>query len=315
MAVAIVNYNTREDLRACLETVRGEGPGEVVVVDNASSDGSAEMIQAEYPRVMLHCNKTNVGFGTAANQAVAKCSANYVLLLNSDILLQAGAVNALSNYIDVHPRAAIVGPRLVNTNGTLQASCYPFPTILNTFFVDTCLGDLIRYVPVLRNHFLPTWPHHHAKIVPWVKGAAMAIRREAFETVGGFDETFFMYSEEIDLCYRLLAIGWQVHFAPVTTAVHPGGASTAQHQTEMAVQLLASTFKFYRKHYSGIRLVAMNMLLKNIVQYRWIRDTLRLHVASDKCKKAKIKADVAAWQAMLPKAWSARRKMAGQPRQ
>ncbi|MBP1733132.1 MAG: glycosyl transferase, family 2, partial [Deltaproteobacteria bacterium] len=295
------------------KTVHGEGPGEVVVVDNASSDGSSGMVQAEYPWVTLHCNKMNVGFGTAANQAVAKCRAKYVLLLNSDILLQAGAVNALSNYIDLHPRAAIVGPRLVNTDGTLQVSCYPFPTILNTFFVDTCFGKLIRYLPVLRNHFLPTWSHYHAKIVPWVKGAAMAIRREAFETVGGFDESFFMYSEEVDLCYRLHAVGWQIHFAPVTTVVHSGGTSTGQHQTEMAVQLLVSTFKFYRKHYSGIRLVAMDVLLKNIIRYRWVIDNVRLHLTCDKRKRAMIAADVAAWQVMLPKPWNAHRQMTKEP--
>ena len=315
MAVAVVNYNTREDLRACLETVRPEGPGEVIVVDNASSDGSVEMVQAEYPWVVLHSNKTNLGFGKAANHAIAKCTAKYVLLLNTDVLLQPGALNALTVYLDRNPRVAVVGPRLVNPDGTLQASCFPFPTVLNMLFVYTTFGRLIRYVPILRNHFLPTWAHTHARVVPWVKGAAIAARREAFEAVGGFDESFFMYFEEVDLCYRLHTVGWEIHFAPVTTVVHVGGASTVQHRTGMAVQFLVSTFQFYRQHYTGIRLAASVVLLKSIVLMRWMIDTMRLQITRDSGKRAEIIASIDAWQRMLPGPWNARRQMAEQPRQ
>ena len=303
IAVAIVNYNTREHLRACLETVRLENPGEVVVVDNASPDNSAEMVQAEFPWVRLHANKTNPGFGAAANQAIANCTAKYVLLLNSDVLLQPGALEALSSYLDLHPRAAIVGPRLVGTDGTLENSCYPFPKAWNTLLVNTSLGQLIRYVPVLRNHYLPAWPHTHARLMPWVKGAALAMRREGFEAVGGFDESFFMYCEEVDLCYRVGAAGWQVHFAPVTTVVHVGGASTMQHRTEMGVQLLDSNLQFYQKHYSGIHLAAFGVLLKGILLARWIIDTVRLHVTRDECKRAWLKAGAAAWQQALLGHW------------
>src|SRR6266571_4238495 len=111
MAVVIVNYNTREYLRACLATVLPEVPSEVVVVDNTSSDGSVEMVQAEYPDVALHANKTNVGYGAAANQAIASCTAKYILLLNADTLLKPGALRALSNYLDLRSQVAIVGPR------------------------------------------------------------------------------------------------------------------------------------------------------------------------------------------------------------
>ena len=123
MAVATVNYNAREHLRASLATVRSEAPSEVVVVDNASSDGSAEMVRDDYPWVVLHTNTTNLGYAAAANQAIASCTADYVLLLNSDTLPQPGALQALSAYLDLHPRVAIVGPRLVNPDGTLQ--CKP----------------------------------------------------------------------------------------------------------------------------------------------------------------------------------------------
>jgi GT2 family glycosyltransferase len=257
------------------------------------------MVRAEYPWVRLHANQTNFGYGAAANQAIASCTAEYVLLLNSDTLLQPGALQALSTYLELHPYAAIVGPRLVNPDGTLQASCHPFPTPLNTLLVNTTLGRLIGYAPVLRNYYLSTWPHTCARRVPWVKGAALAIRRKAFETVNGFDESFFMYYEEVDLCYRLHAAGWQVHFAPVTTVVHAGGASTKQYRTAMAVQNFASAMRFYQQHYSGIRLAELVVLLKSIILARWIIDSVRLHITRDTRARAAIAEDVVAWRRVL----------------
>lgn len=303
IAVAIVNYNTREHLRACLATVLAEAPSEVVVVDNASKDGSVEMVQADYPGVLLLANKTNFGYGTAANQAIARCTTKYVLLLNSDTRLDRGALLALSIYLDLHPRAAIVGPRLVNTDGTLQPSCYAFSTPLNTLLEHSTLGQLIRYVPVLRNKYLRTWSHSHARVVAWVKGAALAIRREAFEAVGGFDESFFMYFEEADLCYRLNAEGWQVHFAPVTTIEHAGGVSTKEARTEMAVQLFVSTMQFFQRHYSGIRLTKLIVTMKSILLARLTIDTVRLHITRNVGKRAKIAEDVATWQRALFGHW------------
>src|SRR5262245_20263014 len=302
-AVAIVNYNTREHLHACLTTVQPEAPSEVVIVDNGSSDGSVEMVHANHPFVALCANKVNLGYGAAANQAIARCTAKYALLLNSDTLLQPGALRALTAYLDSHPRAAIVGPRLVNPDGTLQVSCYPFPTPLNTFVGNTSLSRLIRYVPALRNHYLLTWPHTSDRVVPWVKGAALAVRREAFEAVGGFDESFFMYSEETDLCFRLSAAGWRVYFAPVTTVVHTGGASTTQLRTDMAVQFFVSLRKFYQRHYSKTRLVELVIIVKTIMLVRWLIDTARLHSTDDTTKRATIAADVAAWRRVLLGHW------------
>lgn len=299
IAVAIVNYNTREHLGACLSTVLSEAPSEVVVVDNASSDGSVKMVQSDYPCVALQANQMNLGYGAAANQAMARCAAPYVLLLNSDTLLQPGALEALSGYLDRHPRAAVVGPRLVNPDGTLQASCFPSPTPFNTLLEISILGQLIRYVPVFRHLSLYAWPHTSARAVPRVKGAAVAIRRVAFEAVGGFDESFFMYSEEVDLCYRLHAAGWQVHFAPVTSVVHVGGVSTMQRRTEMGVQLFASIMQFYRRHFSGIRQAEVVVIVKSLMLARLVRDTLHLCIARDTVTRARLVADVTAWRRVL----------------
>lgn len=266
------------------------------------------MVRVEYPWVTLHANQTNPGYGAAANQAIANCTAEYVLLLNSDTLLQAGALKALSSYLDLHPRAALVGPRLVEADRTLQASCYPFPTPLNTFLENSTsaifLGRLIRrHIPLLRNSYLRTWPHTSARVVPWIKGAALAIRRTAFEAVGGFDESYFMYFEDADLCYRLNAAGWQVHFAPVTTVVHMGGASTGQWRTEMAVRRLASTFQFYQQHASRLHLAEVVLIIKGLMLARWISGIARLYLTRNAGKRAEIAADMAAWRRVLLGRW------------
>jgi len=301
--VAIANFNTREHLHACLASVLPENPRKTVVVDNASSDLSVEMVRTEYPQIALQANKTNLGFGAAANQAIASCSADYVLFLNSDTLLLPGALHGLSAYLNRYPRAAIVGPRLVNGDGTLQPSCYPFPTLLNTLSINTSLARLMRWFPLLRNQHLPAWPHDRARVISWVEGAALAIRRAAFESVGGFDESFFMYLEEVDLCYRLKAAGWQVHFAPVATVVHSGAASTSQHRTEMALQFFGSTLRFCRLHYPRMRSAALTVLMRSIMLARWIADRVRLHLIRDECKSARIAADAAVWQRALTWNW------------
>ena len=299
VAVVIVNYNTREFLRSCLATVQSEAPSEVVVVDNASSDGSAEMVQTDYPWVVLYANRTNRGYGAAANQAIARCTAKYVLLLNSDTLLPSGALQALSTYLERHPRAAIVGPRLLNSDGTLQASCYPFPGTLTWFLDNDDIRWLVRHIPVLRDRLFRTWPHTYARVVPWVKGAALMLRRQAFEEVGGFDDSFFLFFEETDLCHRLSTAGWETHFAPITAVVHVGEASTVQRATDMTVQLVASNLKFCRQHYSRIWSTGLATIMKITILARFVRDTIRAHTERDPSKRARIAADVAAWQRVL----------------
>jgi GT2 family glycosyltransferase len=293
ITVVIINYNTCQELQACLGSIKPEEAGEVVVVDNNSSDGSVEMVRSKYPWVMLHANKRNLGYGAAANQAIAKITAPYVLLLNSDTLFEQRALEALSCYLDQHPKAAIVGPRLANSDGTLQASCYPFPTPLDTFLENSnsavVLGRLIRRcVPGIRRLYLRTWPHDSARIVPWVKGAALMIRREAFSAVGGFDESFFMYFEDADLCYRLRNAGWEVHFAPVTTIVHVGGASTEQVRADMAVQLLHSTSLFYQRHRSRFSIGITTLIVKGLMLAKWIVGILRLPFTRDAQRRSAI---------------------------
>ena len=303
MAVAIVNYNTCDHLRACLSSLALEAPGEVVVLDNASADGSAEMVKAVFPEFKLVVNAVNSGFGAAANRAVQNCEPDYVLLLNSDTLLKPGAVQALSLYLDQHTQAAIVGPRILNPDGSLQVSCYHFPSPLYAFLRATTMGSLLRYIPILREGYLPNWSHDRSRRVPWVLGAALAIRRKAFEEVGGFDESFFMYSEEVDLCYRLKTAGWQVHFTPAAEIVHVGGASTVQIKTDMEIQKYSSTTLFYRRHYSSWRIFLLRLIVSYSLLRNLIRDKTRLSMVRRPEQHARVAEDISMWKRILWRQW------------
>lgn len=299
VAIAIINYNTREHLRACIKSVLSEDPHEVVIVDNISTDGSVDMVRAEFPQVMVYVNKVNSGYGAAANQAVASCTSKYILLLNSDTLLLPRTLHTLSRYLDLNPRAGIVGPRLINPDGTLQASCFPFPTPIDMVIEESGLRRWIQRVPSLRDRYLRTWSHSYDRIVPWVKGAALLIRRDAFDAVGGFDELFFMYFEEADLCYRMQAAGWQIHFSPAATICHIGGASTERFRAEMMIKLYASTMRFYQQHYSKLRLIELRAVVKILMLLRLVRDVFRLKLINNVQKHSVIAEDIAIWRRLF----------------
>ena len=297
----MVSYNTRDHLAACLAAVSADAPTRIVVVDNASSDGSPDMVRERYPNVVLHANPRNLGFGAAANQGIADCTAEYVLLLNSDTRLAPGALAALTAYLDSHPRVAIAGPRLVGSDGHLQASCFPFwlPFPLGAFAADGPAGRLLARLPRIKRGLIPADWSTPAGPAPWVVGAAIALRRAAFEAVGGFDQAFFMYFEDVDVCRRLVAAGWGVHFAPVTTIAHVGGASTRARRTDMAAEFLASTMVFHRRYYPGYLVEALRRVVWAIALSRWLADRVRLRRARDSQRRARLERNVAIWQGLL----------------
>jgi hypothetical protein len=303
MAVVIVNYNTRDHLSDCLTSVMGNDPGEVVVVDNASSDGSAEMVRSEFPTVQLQVNQRNAGYGTAANQGISRCLSDYVLLLNSDTILPGGALNTLSAYMDQNPQTGVVGPRLEYPDGRHQVSSFPFPTPLYTFLRSTSIGSLIGRIPYLRERYLPSWSHTRARCVPWVLGAAMGIRKKAFDSAGCFDESFFMFSEEVDLCYRLWSCGWEVHFSPVVTIVHIEGASTKGRFAEMELLRYSSTHQFYRHHYSQWRILQLRMLTTYFMLRNILFDYARLAWKGQAQNEPVENDSLALWKKVLHNSW------------
>lgn len=300
VAVVVVSHNTRELLRDCLESARAESPAELIVVDTGSEDGSVESVRRDFPEAVLLADGGNPGFGAAANRAVAACSSPFVLLLNADTRVGAGTLQSLARHLRRNPRAAVAGPRLSNLDGSLQVSCFPFLGTLQLMLEKTPVARWLARIPCLRNRWLLSHSgHDRSRIVPWVLGAAMAIRREAFDAIGGFDPSYFMYSEEIDLCYRFKAAGWQVHFTPAGQVVHVGGASTGQRRPEMAVRRVASSKRFYRRHYSRPRVLILETMIGVAMAGRLLRDRLRLALAREPEERSRLAEDLAVWRGAL----------------
>lgn len=249
LSIVIVNWNTRDLLHKCLRSVedhtlglRPRGVG-VFVVDNASGDGSAEMVRERYPDVHLIVNSENAGFAYANNQAIRASRGRYVLLLNSDTDVCPGAIDALVAFMEDHPRAGAAGARLLNADGSLQPSCHPMLTPWREFWH---LLFLEQFWPLAR-YPMSHWDANTPRQVEVIKGACLLLRREALDEVGLLDEAYFMYTEEVDLCYRMARAGWELWWVPRSQVVHYGEASSRQAAEAMYVQLYRSKMHFFRK--------------------------------------------------------------------
>ena len=253
VSIAIVNWNTKELLRDCLTSIykrAGEVDYEVIVVDNASTDGSAEMTKNFFQQVILIENIENRGFAAANNQAMAVAKGRYILLLNSDTIVLDSSIANTVRFADTHPQAGVIGCQVLNPDGTVQPTCFMFPSMLNMLLSSTYLYKLFPKSRFFGREHMTWWDRSDVRQVEVVTGCFMLVRREAIEQVGMMDERFFMYGEETDWCYRFGKNGWKVMFAPVGQIIHFGGQSTSQKPVAMIVQLWLSILKFIRKHYS-----------------------------------------------------------------
>ncbi|MFW6116152.1 MAG: glycosyltransferase family 2 protein [bacterium] len=246
LSIIIVNWNTRDLLVRCLRSVYGTKGGpefEVFVVDNASTDDSTTVVRDHFPRVHLIANRENIGFARANNQAICCSKGRYVLLLNSDTEVHPAALEAMVHFMNEHPRAGGCGPRLLNADGSLQASCHPMLTPEREFWRLIFLDRIWHRATYVQQQ----WDLSEPRRVEVIKGACLLLRRAALEQVGGLDEDYFMYTEEMDLCYRLLEAGWQLWWVPRAVVKHYGEASSRQVAEAMYVQLYRSKVQFYRK--------------------------------------------------------------------
>jgi GT2 family glycosyltransferase len=286
VGVAIVSYNTAPLLRRCLESVVADTDGPVLVVDNGSTDGSAELVRREFSSVGLRVDPANRGYGSAANVAVGQLGTPYVLLLNADTELSLETVSALGTYLDGHSAAAIAGPRLVDDAGSYEPSAHRFPTPVALLMQETGIRRRLRLAH--RHQWRP-------RSVDWILGAALAIRREAFEAVGGFDEGYFLYQEEVDICYRLHAAGWEIHYAPVATVLHVGGASTAQQKAQTFGQYVRSTQRFGRLRLSRTGAAGVRVVLAAVLVARVGRDAIRFACTRERERRENLRDQINMW--------------------
>ena len=252
LAAVIVNYNAGPELRTALQSIAGEMTGrawEAVVVDNASADGSADIAAEFAPYARVVRNQTNVGFGRGVNQGVAASIAPLVLIMNPDCRLERGAVSAMQTELDAHPRSAIVGPQVLDPDGSVQGSARGDPDMLTGLFGRT--SPLRRLLPssaqATRNVVTST-NSRESTVVDWVSGACVLVRRAAFEEVAGFDPRYFLYWEDADLCRRLRARGYEVRYAPAATAVHRVGRSSRTARAASIRAFHESAYLYYATH-------------------------------------------------------------------
>ena len=277
VSIVVVTYNALPWIERCLESVRAY---ETIVVDHGSTDGTLELVRRRFPQARL-IEEGNTGLGAGSNTGMRVASGSYFLLLNSDAWAVGDAVEQLAAFAEAHPEAAVVGPKLLNPDGTLQRSVRGFPTIWRLATEYFFLRKLAPGTRALNAFYAARFPHDEVREAEFLMGACLLVRREAADTVGLFDEDFFMFSEETDWCYRFRQAGWNVLFFPGAEFVHVGGATTSQNWGPMYREQLRGHLRFLAKHRGpreaerARRLILASMRLRAVLFHGERRRTYR----------------------------------------
>ena len=260
LSVIILNWNARNYLEkslASLVCVPQYLDMEVFLVDNDSEDDSVGMVREKFPTVTVIANRENRGFGAGNNLAVPQTSGRYVLFLNPDTVVTDGALAGLVAFADANPDIGVLGPKLLNGDSSLQYSCRRFPNLATGFFRNTPLGRLLPKNKFASDYLMKEFDHLAPIDVDWVSGAALLMRRELIDQIGAFDEDFFMYCEDVDVCWRAgKAVGpngknWRVTYFPDSVIYHLIGKSSDLVPTRMTYEFHRSQYLFYKKHYAA----------------------------------------------------------------
>lgn len=252
VSVVVLNWKVKDLLRRCLASVYRETKGvsfEVMVADNASNDGSVEMVMKEFPRAELTVHTRNLGFAAGNNPLIARAQGEFVILLNPDTELGDDALTAMTGYMREHPEVGVLGPRLIGGDGRLQPSVRRLPTLSSQLLIMLKLHHAFRRLPALRRYFADDMDYDAERDVEQVMGAAFMMRRTALEKVGLLDEGYFIWFEEVDLCKRMLDAGWKVRYFPGAVVRHLGGESFGQvFGPKKQRYFNASLRHYFRKH-------------------------------------------------------------------
>jgi len=271
VSLAVLSWNSRAYTRRCLASLyRPEDPEvlaaweragrpleefprekvtfEVIVVDQESLDGSPEMVAEEFPEAVLVRQKPNLGFAGGNNVAYRHARGRYFLLLNSDTVARPGWLTALLGYADAHPRAGLIGPKLLNPDGTLQYSCRAFPSLGAGLFRHTPLEWLAPRNPYTSSYLMQEWDHAAPRQVDWLSGACLLARREMIDEIGCLDDGYFMYFEDVDWAFRAHRAGWEVHYTPEPILLHEVGRSSDRRPKRMIVMHHQSAYRYFRQH-------------------------------------------------------------------
>jgi len=253
VSVIIVTYNSAAEIIPCLSSIDENGGDierEIIVVDNASMDGTAELVGERFPSVRVIRNDRNRGFGAAINQGARAADGRYLFLINPDSVLTNNGLPEAIIFMDAHQGVGAAGCKVVNPDGAIQLSCRSFPSYGTIFFSRySIMSRLFPNNRFSRRFLLADLDHDEKRAVDWVSGAAMLLRKAALDEAGGFDEDYFLFIEDIDLCWRLRRKGWEVYYLPYPVVLHHIGKSSEKVKLRSIYHHHRSIFLFYRKHY------------------------------------------------------------------
>lgn len=278
LTVIIVSWNVAALLEACLNSllaVADVGNIRIIVVDNASIDGTAEMVRERFPQVELVSNNVNLGFTKANNQALALNASPYVLLLNPDTLVRPGALRQMLDFMRANPNVGLVGPRLVYGDGQSQPSMRRFPTLPMAMAESTPWEWHFPNNRLARVYRMLDEPADAARDVDWVTGACMLIRYEVVGQVGMLDERFFMYSEELDWCRRIAAAGWRIVYLPSAVVVHLEGQSSGQVVAARHIRFNTSKVLYFFKHHGRLQAECLRLSILLMYGCEWLLEALK----------------------------------------
>ncbi len=277
LSVIIVSWNVRDLLDKCLSSLqaasRAIGPGasaefelEIIVVDSASDDGSPALLRQKYPAVALLAQCDNIGFTRGNNLALAQARGDYLLLLNPDTEVGPGALAQMIDYMTRHPLVGILGPHTLNSDGSHQSTRRRFPTLMTGIFESTWLS---AWAPAsVERHYRMLDTRDDAVLeVDWVQGSALMMRREVYQAIGGLDEGYIMYAEEMDYCRRAVSAGWRVHYHGGARITHHGGKSSEQAASLTQIHFQTSKLRYFLKHHGYSHYLILRALL--LLQFCW----------------------------------------------
>jgi GT2 family glycosyltransferase len=264
VSFVIVSWNAKDYLRKCLRSLAdacARLEHEVIVVDNGSSDGSPEMVEAEFPEVRLIRNAHNAGFAAANNQGLAIARGRYLALVNSDVELFPDTMERLIAFMEAHPDVGLLGPKVLNADRTIQPSCRTFPSLRSWLFRTLALDTAFPRSRLFGEHFMTHWSRDEVRDVDVLSGCFWLIRRSAYEQVGGLDTRFFMYAEDMDLCRRYRQAGWRTTFCPEGQIIHYGGASSGNAPVRFWIEMQRANLQYWKKHHGTVSTIALYLLL------------------------------------------------------
>lgn len=268
ISVIIVSWNVRELLANCLRSVLAQTglALQVIVVDSASSDGSPELVAEQFPQVELVACQENVGFPRGNNLGLERANGRFILLLNPDTIVHGDALARMVSYLQQNPAVGVVGPQLLNDDGSVQSSRRCFPTLWTALFESTWLQPLAPQA-VLDHYYARDVGDGATAVVQWVMGACLMTRQEVVAQVGGLDEAYFMYSEELDYCRRIHEAGWQVVYYPEAQVTHLSGKSSEQAVTQRHINFNRAKLRYFRKYHGRFAATVLRLFL--LVSYGW----------------------------------------------